>query len=416
MKIQVIGYDSKKILNSELDIDYTTLNMPNSLDEYDINIINLQNEYIWRNYGNTNTSIIQFSDLVSLRIMISNSKKAENIIALPQNYNFKYNYGYRSFNASTKDFLIELQLKDMIFTLTEKILYTLTLYNFNKKLCYENTNTSCAGENFSAAFYFDCELETLSVSNKSEKKTTIVVNDVIYTTLDICNPNTKLENFLSAIKITQEKESYPEWLYEVIFNDDTEQRSVIKCNNEKIDLFQKEIETAEECLEKNMHYKSILFTNGDELVKVVFEILEKILVCDLSSFKDNKNEDFLIKKENVTFIGEIKGVTSNVKSEHVSQVDVHYQSYSDKLQEEGTTETVKQLLVINPFRTKELIQREEVHDKQIALAKRNDCLIITTEVLLFVFEKLLKGEITSEDIMKIFTDNVGILTKEMINS
>ena len=96
-------------------------------------------------------------------------------------------------------------------------------------------------------------------------------------------------------------------------------------------------------LKENLRYKSILYSNGDDLVRVVFEILENILDCDLSKFEDIKKEDFLIKKDNYTFIGEIKGVTSNVKNEHISQVDVHYQKYMDKLNEEKIQERVKEL-------------------------------------------------------------------------
>ena len=51
---------------------------------------------------------------------------------------------------------------------------------------------------------------------------------------------------------------------------------------------------AEGQLEENAKYKSILYTNGNELVRVVFEILESILDYDLSSFEDILKEDFLI--------------------------------------------------------------------------------------------------------------------------
>ncbi|MBR2884786.1 MAG: hypothetical protein IKB93_08325 [Clostridia bacterium] len=413
MKIQLIGYTPTQKLNTSLDVDYTTLNKPNSLDEYDINIINLQNENIWRNNPSSKTSINYISDFRSLNTMISNSNKAKNIVALPQNYIFKY--WYDSISYGNKGYQEAIQLKDMLFELTHEILPKLTSISFNNILCYENTNTICGGDVFSAAFYFHSTCSALSLSNRSEKKTTILLDSVIYTTLDICSQEVKLEKFLSGIKVLTTRESFPEWLYEVTFNDDTEQKRIVEWNNEKIQSLQKEIETATQCLENNMHYKSILFANGDELVKVVFEILEKILVYDLSDFKDELKEDFLIKKEDIIFIGEIKGVTSNVKNEHISQVEVHYQSYADKLQEDDITENVKQLLIINPFRTKELSLREEIHENQINLAKRNGCLIITTETLLYVFEKFLKNEFSTEYIINTFSNNEGVLTKEMLN-
>lgn len=77
----------------------------------------------------------------------------------------------------------------------------------------------------------------------------------------------------------------------------------------------------------------MLYENEDELVSVVFNMLENMLDYDLSLFIDQGDEDFSIKLEDVTFIGEIKGATSNVRAEHISQLDVHYQSYLDKLQD-----------------------------------------------------------------------------------
>lgn len=176
-----------------------------------------------------------------------------------------------------------------------------------------------------------------------------------------------------------------------------------------------DIEAAKQKLEENAKYKSILYTNGDELVQVVFSILEQLLDCDLSHFVDEKKEDFLIKKESCTFIGEIKGVTSNVRSEHVSQVDVHYQGYMDKLQEENRTENVSQLLIINPFRTKALSEREPVHEQQIALAQRNGCLIIETNTLLRIYEKFLKGDISSTQCVNTLSTNTGLLGESVFD-
>ena len=161
-------------------------------------------------------------------------------------------------------------------------------------------------------------------------------------------------------------------------------------------------------LKKNERYKSILITNGYDLSSIVFEMLENLLKCNLSGFTDENKEDFLIKKENVTFIGEIKGITSNVKSENVAQVDRHYYSYLDKLKEANITENVKQLLIITPFRNKPLSEREAVNEDQINLAKRNNSLIITTDVFLKTFELFVSGEIKTEKIITAFQNEVGL--------
>jgi len=148
------------------------------------------------------------------------------------------------------------------------------------------------------------------------------------------------------------------------------------------------------------------------LVSIVYNILEKILNYDMSCFVDEKKEDFRINKEQVTFIGEIKGINSNVKSENVSQLEVHCQSYIDELEEQGKKENVKGILIINPLRNKPLNERDQVHEKQIQLAQRYDSLIITTDVLLHIFENFLRKNFSTEEVVEIFKNKVGILTKE----
>ena len=179
----------------------------------------------------------------------------------------------------------------------------------------------------------------------------------------------------------------PEWIQNIEFYNDKQLKEDKNSNNEKIQKLKDKNIILEEQLNKNLEYKSILYTNGDELVKVVLEILDEILEYDSSEFGDEKREDFLIKKEDITFIGEIKGLTSSVKNENVSQLDVHVQSYLDELQQEGTEEKVKGLLIINHQRNKPIEERQEVHEHQIKLATRNESLIIETTTLLKLYEK-----------------------------
>lgn len=81
----------------------------------------------------------------------------------------------------------------------------------------------------------------------------------------------------------------------------------------------------------------------------------------------------------------------------------------DCLQEEQRSETVAQLLIINAFRTKEPSQREPIHETQIALARRNKCLIIETSTLLRIFENFLNGSISSEKCIEVFSSHTGRL-------
>ena len=108
-------------------------------------------------------------------------------------------------------------------------------------------------------------------------------------------------------------------------------------------------------------------------------------------------------------IGEIKGVTSNVKNDHIGQIEHHYQRYMDELEEKQTSEDVHQLLIISSFRTKAPEEREPIDDKQISLAKRNGCLIIETKTLLKIFEKYLENSITSAQCIQLFCTRTGLL-------
>lgn len=157
--------------------------------------------------------------------------------------------------------------------------------------------------------------------------------------------------------------------------------------------------------------KSILYTNGDELVDVVFDILEEMIGCDLSEFVDEKKEDFLFTVNNYVFIGEIKGVNHNVKNENISQLELHYQGYIDE-HEGVNVNTIKALLIINHQRKKDLKEREKIKDTQVKLAERNGSLIIETYTLLRLLEKYRKKLITRDTIIEMLMNNTGYLDIE----
>ena len=159
----------------------------------------------------------------------------------------------------------------------------------------------------------------------------------------------------------------------------------------------------------NSRLKSALYTSGDTLVDVVFEILEEMLGCDLSQFVDVKKEDFLFTIENTTFIGEIKGVNHNVKNSNVAQLEMHYQDYLDAnngVQEES----VKALLIMNHQKNKPMVEREPVMEAQINLASRYGSLIIDTYTLLKILEKYRQGVMSREEIIKKLKETTGLLS------
>ena len=406
MKIQVISYDKKIKYGTEHEYTYSSLNEPISLDAFDLNIISLQTPGLWTYHDINKNSIDALKDFQSLQPLLSNFKKTKVVICFPQNYTYYYCHTMNQYKYHNP-------LKDMISNLKEYLRFLLPqgcVYD----LIYENSITLCDNTKFNAAFYFD------NISNKTptitkciggEHTTTYFARSkLIFTTLDISKQDVKMNEFLTEVGLIERKSEVPSWINTFKFLDDENQEKIVIEANNEIEKQKQKIQTAQEKLEENLHYKSILFETGDTLVKVVFEILEKILNCNLSDFVDKKDEDFRIALQAVTFIGEIKGITSNVKSENVSQLDVHCQTYIDGLDEDERSENVKGILIINPLRNKPLNERDEVHEKQVQLATRNGSLIITTETLLLLFVAHLEGHISTDKIVELLKNKIGLLT------
>lgn len=405
MKIQVISYDKKIKYRTEHEYTYSSLNEPQTLDAFDLNIVSLQSEDLWTNKKPDTYSIDSIDDFKSIKELIGSVKKSKVIICFPKNYVYKYAYYSNRYNHTC-------QLKDMIPRLSEFLKQLIPL-GHSYEIVYENSETICEDTKYSSAFYFNNVLEGSRVLSKcigGDHCTTYRANSkMIFTTLDLSKQDANINDFLKGIGIIEKKSNIPQWINEFKFLDDECQEAIVTDANKEIENQKLKIQTAQEKLAQNLHYKTVLFETGDALVSVVFEILEKMFGCDLSAFVDKKDEDFRIVLEDVTFIGEIKGINSNVKSENVSQLDVHCQTYVDGLDEEGKSENVKGILIINPLKNKPLNQRDNVHEKQIQLARRNGSLIVTTDVLLTLFVAYLENHVSTEKVIELFKNNTGLL-------
>lgn len=405
MNKQLIQYISNNNNVNQLGeiLEISKLSNPKSLDEFEITVIDLNGTSVWK--GNTShlNSVYCEKDLKNLSIMIKKSKKTKVLFLYPQNCIFYYNPS----NYEKNRHLNSIELKNMLSKLENDFMEK--IFNIPEhRLLFENTKTKIAGKKVSANFYFSKTHCELTKSEYSHKATTVQFGSVVLTTLSI-SPDQTMIDFLRHIKLIQDKEKAPEWISTINMFDDMRQEQIIDENNEIIETAKKAITEAQTVIDKNDEYKSILYTNGNELVTVVFDILQQILDYDLSNFVDKNKEDFNMKFEDITFIGEIKGVTSNIKSEHISQLDVHLQSYLDKLADEEKSENVKSILIMDHQRTKDITLREPVHKNQINLAKRNGSLIIETNTLLKVFEKYLNNELDTLAIKKLFVEKNGLL-------
>jgi len=413
--IQIITYDISKYKDySDKVYKISKLGEIQALDDFEICIVDLSNEYIWRYNGSNPTNVNCYWDLITIKEAIINSNTTKIVIVFPQNKKFSYNQTYEFIGGSRQySFEDSIQLKDNKINLMKII--NNSLFKLEKlELAFEKTKTVCEAKSIDADFNFinyeEEKFESVTYSKNSNKVTTIKKNNIFLTTLNILKDMDILKLFIENYCIDNiQKEEIPDWINNIKFFDDEQLNQNKDKNLTKInELKQENIEIAKK-LQKNLEYKSILYTNGDELVEVVMAILDEILDYDSTGFIDKGKEDFLIKKADITFIGEIKGVSSAIANKNVSQLDVHVQSYLDKLQDEGIEENVKGLLIINHQRNKPLDERQEVHEHQVNLAKRNGSLIIETQTLLKIYENYKLNNITEQECKKLFEENIGLL-------
>lgn len=418
--VQIVSY-SKSIENYGDGVEVNILGNEHSPDVFDINVIDLSDPKMWRSESVKGASIDAYNHLESLSTVISNSKQTRIVILLPANVSYRWDKFAREERYSG-----HAVLKDRMHVLYDVLNRVLPQYG-RPVIIFENTITKLEGRELKAAFCFlekekNEQIEdnllgfrsgfkrVVTRSDGGNKATTVEVDERVWlSALQIKNEE-DLDAFLRTTGLIKQKEDIPEWLKSEEMFDDKVQSSIISKNKSLIQSAEEEIMKAQAVLDKNNRYKSILSESGGELVKVVFEILEDILKCDLSSFEDKKKADFIVEVDNNVFVGEIKGISPNVRSIDVSKLDNHYHDYLDN--NKGNTQNVKALLIINHQRIKPLDERENVNEEQINLAIRNESLIVETTTLLKMYEQYLKGELSREACINLLIEKKGILELE----
>lgn len=406
MKIQFISLTSQNLnyFDDESGIFFSDFSKPQSFDEFDFNIISLQNQKIWVNSSGNNyiDSIDLDRDFESLHQIISRSKICKIIFIYPENFTF-----YTNYHSSLGRFTDSIPLKDMISQM-QRIIKKM-LGDPEESVYYEPTNSLINSVNHESDFCFK-NIKNGLLYSKSKKCTAKLINSrIALTTIKIPSPTIESLIQICDTFFPSEKTDVPDWFFLEKYFDD-ESLNEHKLNQQKIiKTAKEEIETIDNNLEKNNFYKSILYTTGDELVEVVFLILEEMLGINLNDFEDKKKEDFAFTIGEDHFIGEIKGVNTNIKNVNVSQLDTHVQDYLDN-NESVDAKNVYGILIMNHQKNRPPKDREAVHDQQISLAKRNHSLIIDTPNLLSLFEKFIDKELSREDITKLLKDKTsGIL-------
>lgn len=395
--------------NSEFKVN--CLKNIESMDEYDINIIDLNSENLWYNKEGNQESINEINDLKHLKNTIENSLSSKMLIILPQNLNYfwhKYNNKY----------LNEEQLKNEV-KLIKKIINE-NIYCFPFDLYYEKSITQIGDKRISSDFCFNnkqivdtkwtiCKVTEILSSNKSKKINTIKVDDKIYITSLNINENIDLIiEFLKYIKIyNANEEIIPKWIKDINILNDIEIKKQLSQIEENILKLEQNKVHIKEAIHENNKIKSILYETDKKLQNKIIEILNEMLDYNDDNFIDEMEEDFRIKKENITFIVETKGLKRNIAGTDVSKTFNHVLMYEEKLQEIGEKENVKGIFIVATQRDRCLQEREKTPDRQISIAERNNILIIRTEELLKLFEAFRNKKIKTEKIIKLFNEQIG---------
>lgn len=399
MKIQYLSYKKKNIEGFTCN----EISNPHAFDSFDVNIISLDDYDIWKSTCDEGFPLNIDKELANLFQIITDSH-SPTIILLPQDRKINYAY-WRSTYTKSQDIRLCL---NSIFS---KNLASLNASKY--KYAFENNVTQINDFCIKSSFYFSNVLSSriITESKDSKKPTTIYdSNNGVYYSFLKFEKYDEIMIFLSYLKLDNKQLEIPNWLKDYSFFNDKELLIEKEIAVKKIEALIAENRKIEKSIDDNLFYKKSLIVNGDELVVIVYKILQELLEVNLSDFIDKKHEDFNFVINNVRIIGEIKGVTTNVKNAHISQLDNHVSEYKDNNEEAGVEESLKPILIINHQRNIPINEREPINITQEKKAIKEDVLIIETHVLLILLEKYRNAEVTKNEIIDMITMQSGILT------
>ena len=219
--IQIISYDKSDYKILEKNYMLSSLDEFNSFDDFEVNIIDLSKEYIWRNNSDNYSSISCIADLQALMKEMKSVKKSKIVIVVPKNENFKYYYlnSARNYEKSKKIKNILPNIKEIISKNLLNIQSIDMLYSQNTTIINDSKYKS--DFNFTSPFTNSFKIVSQSIS--SNKVTTILYNNVFITSLNIFETEKHLQNFLSILLVDKKIEAdSPEWFEKIKFYNDNE--------------------------------------------------------------------------------------------------------------------------------------------------------------------------------------------------
>lgn len=409
MKIQMISNRSWGH-NHDTFYDTTSNNFDtydDNFDKYDLIIVDLNDPHVWEKESLTKSFILS-EECTQIKIDRKILRENQIMMLLPQNFLIKESF--KTNNLSEDMYWFTSQTK-YLFNKLILLEHSPTIVEINKKkyssdfilIEDEDNDESDFEENIlfqeEKAKYID--REDYTVTAMYQDNSTVI-------TLNIKNWN-DLNNILDYLYNETKVSEIPKWIEEIIMFDDDKQLEIIQLSEQRIKEQQELIEKSNKKLDQNKRYKSILYSQSDELVEVVTEMFEEMLEINLAGFVDMKKEDLSFAIGNDIFIVEIKGLSSNIKMNNLSQLDRHYTDYIDE-HPDVDSNSIYKLLVVNAQRNDPVGKRKKVHESQIDAAKRKyGQLIIETSELLKLYEKYKNQQVIREEII-IMLKNTGKLS------
>lgn len=403
--IQIITNNIKKYENfTKNNFFISKIDAFQSLDNFNITVIDISDKSLWYNKGIQNNNINQYMDLRSINSAILKSEKSNVVILFPQNIEYYYSFKFEGYREVKK-------IKDMkneFIRILDSNLIDMDYIGINYGTSYTKLGKNKLMADFS---FINVSNDNILLKAENERDIVAIRNDkVVLTTLEIKSEDEAIEFLKIMFKdCFENKTTPPEWINKINFYTDKECKGKISEINREINDLKAKKGKLEDELKENDKYKTILYESGDILAKQVNDMLSKIFEYDMSQFKDTYEEDGCIKLEDITFIIETKGVNNEISGRNISDACNHLIVYEDKLEEKGITENVKCLFIVAYERNKPLDERTKIKNRIETIAKANNTLIIDTRILLNIFEDFLNNKINKEEIKEIFKNNKGIL-------
>ena len=374
------------------------------IDKFDYTIIDFSENEIWESDIVDDTKLGIEKNLEKLNETISNSSSKKVIFLFPQDISWsRINRYGASINISKRR------------TQFRNILIRRCFLHNTVGIGAVTNETSLNNITTKSDFFFQDIIhyyEPLTVSKYSNHPTTIrsFFCGIIFTFLSLAT-ETNLIDFLETIGIAVPHSNMPKWLEDYHWYNDDNLYNTIQKNKIEIEALNKENKECSEKIKNNEFYKTILISQGDELVNTILKIFEEIFEIDASTFVDKKIQDFDMTISDVTILFEIKGISTNVKNQNITQLDLHESRFIDELNDKKCPipANIRKVLIINHQRDKKISERESINDQQIRLAEKKGVLIIETFTLLTLLERFRKNEITKDIISNYFINSIGLL-------